>query len=606
MLTPDELKKVEVFNDTYNAMYLKDMSDEKIEKIKSTANPVQKQLINNLKKITNPDHPYNIEFIEGPLGVRKFKLEDSKKTIYLFGEVHRNTIGHCKSPKAVQFNDYLNILSRDSPAFFDVYVETPMLKETKNSVTSSSVMFQLVIYKMYKFQSMSFLDAYRTEQSPKMSPTTTGFMFRKIRQTFKRCLQPKIRLNATECKLLRFHNVDLRSSWDIEKVKVTKNVLFKEDVALHCLFGIFNTGVLEHKNEAQILNVVRRVNKDCPTILNCLQMLIANDNINIIDIFSTNKSFKKELDASYKKKEIERWLVKMANLIVGKVSVKSFINIIKNLISSIKNNTKFDFFYLNAEIRSIFLDLNALLLDAYCLSRVFKVHNLKKHVPTGEFQPEQSHNIIIYAGDTHSNNMAQFFYSIGLNHTYNYYNPTDTSCVNMKTPNTHKYVDKNLIKSPLKSPVNGSLKSPLKIPVNGFLKDPASPLKQLTLIQLRGMAKNLGCKGYLILNKTDLIALIVQTIATKKSPIKPQAQPPQPQVQFKPPQVQFKPPQPQVQFKPPQPQVQLQSSPLPSPSKLNKLTVVKLRDIAKKMKLVGYSKYKKDELINFIKAKLNK
>ena len=635
MLTPDEVKKVEVFKDTYDAMHLKDISYEKIEQIKLTSNPVQQTLINNLKKLNDPNHPYNIELIEGPVGVRKFQLKD--KTINIFGEIHRVTIGSCMSDKAVEFNKYLELLSRDSPAFYDVYVEIPMVKEQKNSLVNSSILMQIAIWDMYN-SNISFLDAYKSKQSPKMSPPTSTFMFRKIINSFKRCIQPKLRLNANECKLLRIHNVDLRSTWDIEKLNVTKQSLnlYKEDVALYLIHSIISIGVKQKKFKS-IIDVIKRVNKDCPAILNSLEMLIANDNINILDIFNTNKSFKKELDASYKKKEIERWLIKMVNNTIPEyLSIKVFMIIIKKLISSIKNNTDFPYFKMeNLElINSIsltFLELNVFLLDAYCLSRIFKVHDLKKHISTGEFQPQESKNIIIYAGDTHSDNMAQFFHSIGFKPVYNYYNPTQSSCVNMKNPNTFRYVNrKMIINSPLKSPVVQNNDVPPRLPVGqnndfplarltpagkrtpvgqnndfplarltpvgkrtpvgqnndfplaslspvgkrkpDFPVDSLSYLSKLNIVQLRDIAKKMKLSGYSKYKKNELILFISQKM-------KPQRQP----------------------------QRQPQTSQLLSPSKLNKLTVIQLKNIAKKMKLSGYSKYKrKYELIAFIKSNLSK
>lgn len=502
MLSPDELKKVKVFKDTYNAMYLKGISDEKIEEIKSTSNPVQRILINNLKKITDPDHPYNIEFIEGPIGVRKFKLEDSMKTIYIFGEIHRKTAGHCNSPKAIEFHDYLYRLSRDSPAFFDVYVEVPMVKEKKNSPISSLLAMQLAISDMFNNSDMSFSDAYNFQQNSKLSPITTGYMFRKISEKLRKCTQPELRMDATECKLLRFHNVDVRSTWDIKNVN--PQLLFKEDIAFYILFTIFSKQA-DRKSPLDYINVIRRVITDCPSLLKSLEIIVAKDTMNLLDIFNSNKSLKKELDASYKKKEIEIWLIKMTNhiLIENGLNAKTFINIIKNLISSVKTNTHFKFFQINSKLALIFLFLNNLLLDTYCLSRIFKVHNLKKHISSGEFQPEESKNIIIYAGDNHSDNMVQFFYSIGFKPTYSYYNPRfdNESCVNMKKPNTFTY--KNPVFGPLKTPLKTIIKSPIN-------KSPAS-LKKSTVVQLRLIAKKLGCKGYLKLNKNDLIALIVKT-----------------------------------------------------------------------------------------------
>ena len=618
MLSPAELKKVDIFKDTYNAMYLKDMSQEKLNYIKSISNPVQKQLIDNLNTLTNPNHPYNIKLIEGPTEIRKFELKENQKTIYLFGEIHRYTVGHCKNPNAVPFHHYLQLLAMDSPAFFDFYLETPMVKSKKNSSISSLILFEKSIISMYNNPSISFLQAYKTQD--KSSPTTTGYMFKMIRNTLSRCFQPALWPDAEECKLMRFHNVDLRNTWDIDNLEVTRSNLksYGEDVGLQLLFLIFLHGLKKYN----MIDVIRRVNKECPSVLNVLKRLIANNTINILDIFNVNKSFKKELDASYKKKEIERWLIKMADHKIINFKKKMFINIIKTLISSIENNTPFVYPEMHSQLSIIFLNLNVLLLDTYCLSRIFKLHNLKKKKPSGEFQPAESKNIIIYAGNIHSNNMAQFFYSIGFKDVYSYHNP-NYSCVNMKTSNNFKFenIFSDQTPSPLRAPspncvltdaqckklkkdelVQVALKckvvenktkgnSMTKIQLCDLLKKNSpkptassnrkpSPNCVLTDAQCKKLKKDelvqvaLKCK--VVENKTkgsSMTKIQLCSLLKKNSP--------------KPPTASTKP-----------------NSPKPTAPKTNlsKLTVIQLRNLAKTMNLKGYSKFNKDDLIHFIQA----
>jgi hypothetical protein len=222
--------------------------------------------------------------------------------------------------------------------------------------------------------------------------------------------------------------------------------------------------------------------------------LIKDNDINLLDIFYKNKSLKKQLESSYKKTEIETWLKKasydtISNDLYFRVKNPNviFIDAIKKLISSIEKNTAFN----EDDIKRfdfIFLKLNSLLVDVYFLARIFKCHNLKKHKSQGEFQPVESNNIIVYAGDAHTERMSNFFKSIGFKDEFKYYNPLRESCVQMSR-----------VKTPVKQSQN---------------------LNILKLTELRMIAKNMNIKGYLKLNKKLLIELIIKT--KKQSPtIKP-------------------------------------------------------------------------------------
>lgn len=47
-------------------------------------------------------------------------------------------------------------------------------------------------------------------------------------------------------------------------------------------------------------------------------------------------------------------------------------------------------------------------MDMYALARIFKPYNIKKNNPAGAFQPRESKNIIIYAGNNHAKNYVEF------------------------------------------------------------------------------------------------------------------------------------------------------------------------------------------------------
>jgi hypothetical protein len=490
MLTERETEKVQLFQETYNAMYLKEFSVQKLNFIKSRSNPVQNRLINNLSLIDFPSHPYNAEFIEGPIGIRKFKLNikgKPEKTIHLFGEYHKKTTGQCKSNTYIEFDEYIYRLSRETPAFIDVYVEFPMVKSRIKNSIASRLIFMNIVGRM--FTGHTFSDSYKYYQNAKKHDHTT-YMFSRIHKKMKDCIQPETRM-VPNCELIRLHNIDIRSTWDID---LDAKKIYTEDIALSLIRSIFQLGSQLFRTPDEILEVLRRVNFECPSILNSLKILIKDNDINLLDIFYKNKSLKKQLESSYKKTEIETWLKKasydtISNDLYFRVKNPNviFIDAIKKLISSIEKNTAFN----EDDIKRfdfIFLKLNSLLVDVYFLARIFKCHNLKKHKSQGEFQPVESNNIIVYAGDAHTERMSNFFKSIGFKDEFKYYNPLRESCVQMSR-----------VKTPVKQSQN---------------------LNILKLTELRMIAKNMNIKGYLKLNKKLLIELIIKT--KKQSPtIKP-------------------------------------------------------------------------------------
>lgn len=517
----------DLFKDTYNALYLKGLSSQKITEIKSNSNPVQKRLIDNLLR---KKHSYDVKFIEGPIGIRKYKLEKPKKSIYLFGERHFETKGQCKPHRSIEFVEYIKRLAKETPAFFDIYVETPIVTSTINSMPNL-VLFRNAVKSMYR-KRIKFPTAYKLNMK-KTPPKTVGYMFRELRKEFRECIEPATRKNNSKCELFRFHYVDIRATWDI-----TDDIsIYKEDTALHIIYIIFSVGLQAGKNSQEIIDVLRRINKHCPSILNMLKMLILpNGELNLIDIFCKSKIYKKQLDASYKKEEIKSFLkiISEKKIEFSSVSKNEFIKGINDLISSIENKTEMDIEFIK-KTPKLFLKLNDMILDTYCISRIFKIHKMK-----GEFQPAESKNIIIYVGDAHGRNISEFLGYIGFKPTFSFYNDDEKSCVNMKESN--QYIPQRspqLFKSPKK-------KSPKK-------KSPKIPLdlQKLKVKELISLAKQLGLKGYSKLTKDKLINLI--------------------------------------------------QSPYSPTKELKKLNVKELKNLAKNLNLKGYSKMKKDDLIKILK-----
>jgi hypothetical protein len=90
--------------------------------------------------------------------------------------------------------------------------------------------------------------------------------------------------------------------------------------------------------------------------------------------------------------------------------------------------------------------LAMLKVDMYCLARVFKTYDVHKNNPVGSFQPVESKNIIIYAGDDHCQTYIEFLEYLrtvagqNVRKTYEYRSPNDGefSCVLINKPQPRK------------------------------------------------------------------------------------------------------------------------------------------------------------------------
>lgn len=481
MLTEKELENVTVFKDTYNAMYVSGFTTKKLEYVKSISNPIQKRLIENLKYVGTT----NYDFIEGPIGVRKFSLTldgKPKKTIYLFGEYHVETKGHCKPNPYIEFDEYISRLSKESPAFFDIYIELPIVKKSIQGNMNSGTIFHKSVRMMFVKKYMTFRDVYQYFKDQKdLVIVSNAYMINRIETKMKHCVQPESRVNNSKCELMRLHNINIRATWDINP---DLKKMYTEDIALNLIRIIFETGLVSAKKDQDIIDVLRRVSQDCPSILNMLKMLIKTETL--LDIFLKNKSLKKELKATYKKKELKLWFNSMYYKKIQSFGGKAtFIDTIKKLISTIENNTSLSRDIMK-KLGFLFINLNSLLVDYYCLARIFKKHDLE-----GSFQPEESKNIMIYVGDAHARNMTEFFRSIGFKDYFNHYNEQKKSCISLKTPNKN-----TTVRSPYFFPTPPRKSPSRTIPINAKLND------------LRLIAKQRRLKGYSKLNKADLIQFI--------------------------------------------------------------------------------------------------
>ena len=440
-LTDYDLKLLSAFNSTYNARYLRDLEDSKIKYIYSISNPVQKKLIKNLKK--SIPRSFDVNYIEGPITVSRLYLKNAdgtpSKTAYIFGEAHygKSEIeGSCSPNPSIEFQEYLLRLARDSPAFIDVYVELPIIKSRIVQSRSSQIL-GTVVQLMYDNPINRFsktLDFVKRTNPPFVH---RSYILGEIAKEFSDCSQPALRGTNSICNIIRFHNIDIRSSYtEIENSLLT---------ACSLLNFSLDEYRLGNRSDIEFFKVVNRIRNEFKFMDRLLDAMdggmISLKNL----FFKGNKAIGKDLEKSYKKKEIKMFALRKLRAIgfdkiqiIGK-QVKLGLKEIKKKVPVLPAiNVKM--------FRSVLLRINGICVDIYCLSRVFKYYiprqKIKPTDPEPEDHPQESQNIIIYAGNEHSENYVDFFKSIGFE-AVEYKNPgfddikkrvtiPKSSCVAMK------------------------------------------------------------------------------------------------------------------------------------------------------------------------------
>lgn len=455
VLTQSEQEQIEEFRKTYNAIYIKKINNqerhEMVERRERTGvfeynpehyqakvkyaigdNPILRQLVLNMILM----NPVNPQLIEGPSVVYKIVSDvgkrTSRKTFYLFGETHQDTRGHCPSDwQPIEFHNYIELLSRRTHSFVDLYVEIPMLTSTKPVVegdlshydinlnkSRSSFAIENVVKKMYDDDTIDFQSEYISE----LTKTTdeyegNSYTFKSLLYKYQVCIQPSTR-TAEKCQLMRIHNIDTRSEWSSI---LPSYLYFYSEV----LFYSINTD----KTPLETINLLRRIGSPIQKVLEILVKPDAEILDSIIELFKTNPSIQKEVDErTYLKDEIESFIKNKIAVLFQTTfpyeaedytsedkRIANFL-IILRYIQNVEKYTLNPAFMrilisgLNTSSRVLLL-LNALSMDMYALSRIFKVYKPKAGQPQN--QPAESTNIIVYTGSIHIDTYRDFLKTLG-------------------------------------------------------------------------------------------------------------------------------------------------------------------------------------------------
>ena len=425
IFTSEEEDKIYMFKKTYNAFYVQNFENNKLEILKQSCNPILKKLIDNL----SVENTYSVQYIEGPISVKKFVLEDIQedyfKTICLFGERHRDTTDHCSGVgfESIPFTEYLKRLAKETRSFVDVYIELPMFirkpegKEVEPSYydLKRHNLIRKAIERLLINNSIDFKTALREEGEgvSEVKFESDSQVLNDFFQEFKDCLQPSTR-SAEKCELLRIHNIDTRDFWgpyvDLDDLSFSFELI--SAIGLQLEFSVVTSLELFQKTGAS--HLIHELSLECtPDFVYGI-------------LCSNNPSIQKQLE----KTTIKNYIEKFIKFEIEDLTYNFNFNDISLICRLIRiKQVSFRELLVLAEFC---FNISAIMVDLYALCRMFKIYDVKNN-----FQPRESINIIVYAGNKHSKRYAKFLIWL-TNNAFRYiltgiheYNSDEVSCVKM-------------------------------------------------------------------------------------------------------------------------------------------------------------------------------
>ena len=384
---------------TYNANVLKDSTKELKEafynEAKNFANEpdcmkgrkVLMSLINNYFHKTPPSP----KFIGGPKSLTHHWSEHYQKSIYIFGENH-SPLMDCddrfgKKAKKEQWGvnklsieDFFVLLIKTTSAFIDLYIEFPA-------------------YKGVEYNSIKF--------------GNQDIRLQKLLDRFQKCVEYSNRA-AEDCRLARVHYFDIRS---VKKDgKLTQSVDLFESKFSYIMKQYpkfewadrFRT-IINHKKNEYIIELLKGLAKTNDE--DFLDSLITKQ-------LSLNVFIQKELGKIKDQRLIDNIIIFIRNEFLE--TTKRYRKRWQHNVPIILKTSQKDSIKDNALIEAIddilstnsTIIMRALLADTYLLARVFKDFNMKEIEEKGykgaTDQPDKAHNIIIYAGNAHSEVYRRF------------------------------------------------------------------------------------------------------------------------------------------------------------------------------------------------------
>lgn len=333
-------------------------------------------------------------FIGGPEILTVHWSDKHQKMIYIFGEWHSDEM-NCDKFKGglgnmMAIEDFLYELILNTDVFIDLYFEFP---------------------------------SYRgKEYDPALVVFPANCRLAKLLERFKVCLQYATRA-AKECQLARVHYFDVRYEDYEGKIKGT-NVVISYRINVKYIMENFPESLWGVR-----IKILLILNPEFKELFDCLA---TTDDAKFLAFW------KKQLwDNNYVMKEIGKVPSPLKGQILFFIE-KEFIKqgfecrkIWKKTIPIILNYKSYSESALIKALKNTseyISRLNCLIADTYTLARIFKDFDMKES-PID--QPDKAHNIIIYAGTSHSDIYRKFLTSIGFIQISKT-GELDNTCIDMK------------------------------------------------------------------------------------------------------------------------------------------------------------------------------
>ena len=342
-------------------------------------------------------------YIIGPMNISCHWSKHYEKMIYILGEYHENSDECYEKPKAMTQHiiDYLKQYFLNTHAFIDFYLEMPGFVGPGYSFKFNNLVNRINI----------------------------------MRSIFQKCVDQQTRNTEQDCYLSRMHYFDIREG----KIKggINPISIFLEQANL--VWRMLNRERIEEwedNEEWKRYETITVFVRNNSSILEVFKNAMATEDRYKELWHSQIKHFpliQKELDRVHPpeiKEAIQKFIEKELNKLIQnegerKVlseSSKYILDLCEVYVKS-KKDMKVHINKLNLQhykitlrshlekIITICITYNALVIDAYLLARLFKKFDInskdpKKRRSTDE--PEEAHNIIIYAGNLHSQVYRKF------------------------------------------------------------------------------------------------------------------------------------------------------------------------------------------------------
>lgn len=323
--------------------------------------------------VSSPLHFLNIEHILGPVSITEHISKDSKKHIYVFGDIHDFREG-CKYKNSLQIDKYLQkLLDYHHDKVIDIFLEVPYLSKDSKAVEYE----------------------YREEG---------GYLFARLIQTFSNCLQ--VLKHNCKYKNSRFHYTDLR--WmNIESFTNLQYLITKIESIAKDIEDFWDSNLSGKEAKLTLDKISKKLEK----------FMNVSVNFNIYDILRNTK-IKKQIEAIQNPKIKDKlnqkleWIIDNEELVnkgLETLYKLQYLTTVKGKKVFLKEEDSFNDLYDKLDsIHSLLLNYQVEFMDIFLLSRVFRSFKRIKNKYS-----EDPKYIIIYAGDDHANSYRTFLSDIG-------------------------------------------------------------------------------------------------------------------------------------------------------------------------------------------------